>query len=62
MVTRHDRINLVPFVSVDHMMKTVLAVGIERFLAELTDYIEQDFAAGSCSTRPRASPRIPARG
>ena len=43
MVTRHDRINLVPFVSVDHMMRMVLSVGIERFLAELTEYIAQDF-------------------
>jgi len=43
MVIRHDKINLVPFVSVDHMMKIVLSIGIERFLAELTEYIEQDF-------------------
>lgn len=43
MVVRHDRINLVPFVSVDAMMRTVLSIGIERFLAELTEYIEEDF-------------------
>ncbi|GMG82014.1 ornithine cyclodeaminase [Paralimibaculum aggregatum] len=42
-VTRHDRINLVPFVSVDHMMKLVHAVGIETFLAELAGEIEADF-------------------
>ena len=43
MVTRHDKINLVPFVSVDHMMRMVLSVGIERFLAELSEHIEDDF-------------------
>jgi ornithine cyclodeaminase len=36
-------LNLVPFVSVDHMMKLVNAIGIETFLIELTDYIEEDF-------------------
>ncbi|AWK89563.1 ornithine cyclodeaminase (plasmid) [Azospirillum thermophilum] len=36
-------LNLVPFVSVDHMMKLVLRVGVERFLAELADYVEEDF-------------------
>ena len=40
---RRDRLNLVPFVSVDHMMRIVLDVGVERLLAELADYIEQDF-------------------
>jgi ornithine cyclodeaminase len=33
----------VPFVSVDHMMKLVLTIGIERFLQELTSHLEQDF-------------------
>jgi ornithine cyclodeaminase len=28
-------LNLVPFVSVDNMMKLVHAIGIERFLTEL---------------------------
>jgi ornithine cyclodeaminase len=37
------RLNLVPFVSVDHMMKLVHAVGVERFLVELADEIEADF-------------------
>ena len=32
MVIRHDKINIVPFVSVDRMMKLVLAVGVETFL------------------------------
>ncbi|MBA3324066.1 MAG: ornithine cyclodeaminase [Rhodobacteraceae bacterium] len=37
------KLNLVPFVSVDHMMKLVHSVGVERFLTELAGYIEQDF-------------------
>ncbi len=36
-------LNLVPFVSVDHMMKLVHAIGIEKFLIELTEYLEEDF-------------------
>lgn len=36
-------LNLVPFVSVDHMMKLVLKIGIENFLSELAAYIETDF-------------------
>ncbi len=36
-------LNLVPFVSVDHMMKLVHATGIERFLTELSARIEDDF-------------------
>ncbi|MDQ0348691.1 ornithine cyclodeaminase [Ancylobacter vacuolatus] len=35
--------NIVPFVSVDHMMSLVVHVGIERFLVELAGYIEEDF-------------------
>ncbi|MCM5559181.1 ornithine cyclodeaminase [Pleomorphomonas sp. JP5] len=34
---------IVPFVSVDNMMRLVLSVGVERFLVELADYIEEDF-------------------
>ena len=37
------KLNIVPFVSVDHMMRLVLSVGVERMLAELADYIEADF-------------------
>jgi ornithine cyclodeaminase len=40
-LTRH--LNLVPFVSVDHMMKLVHAIGVENFLVELADEIEADF-------------------
>jgi ornithine cyclodeaminase len=38
-----ESLNLVPFVSVEHMMKLVLKVGVERFMAELAGYIEEDF-------------------
>ena len=34
---------LVPFVSVENMMRLVNAVGVERFLVELADAIEADF-------------------
>lgn len=37
------KLNIVPFVSVDSMMKLVLAIGIERFLVELSGFIEADF-------------------
>lgn len=36
-------LNIVPFVSVDYMMKLVLHLGIERVLTELAGYIEADF-------------------
>lgn len=42
-MTRAPDLNLVPFVSVDHMMKLVLTIGTERFLTELAAYIEEDF-------------------
>ncbi len=34
---------IVPFVSVDNMMRLVLSVGVERFLIELANYVEEDF-------------------
>ena len=37
------KLNLVPFVSVDHMLKLVLAIGVEPFLVALAGYIEADF-------------------
>jgi ornithine cyclodeaminase len=37
------KLNIVPFVSVDRMMKLVLHIGVERFLTELASYIEEDF-------------------
>jgi ornithine cyclodeaminase len=36
-------LNIVPFVSVDNMMKLVLHVGIDRVLTDLADYIGEDF-------------------
>ncbi|RWX58523.1 ornithine cyclodeaminase, partial [Mesorhizobium sp. M4B.F.Ca.ET.089.01.1.1] len=38
-----EKLNIVPFVSVDNMMKLVIATGVERFLTELAGYIEGDF-------------------
>ncbi len=39
----HRELNVVPFVSVDHMLKLVLAIGVEPFLVQLAGYIEADF-------------------
>jgi ornithine cyclodeaminase len=36
-------LNVVPFVNVENMMKLVLAIGVERFMVELVECIEQDF-------------------
>ena len=36
-------LSLVPFVSVDDMMRLVAETGVERFLVELAGYIEADF-------------------
>ena len=36
-------LNLVPFVSVDNMMKIVLKIGIEKVLTGIADYLETDF-------------------
>jgi ornithine cyclodeaminase len=36
-------LNLVPFVSVDNMMKLVLHLGVDRVLTDLAAYIEADF-------------------
>lgn len=38
-----QNLNIVPFVSVDNMMKLVLHVGVERVMAEIAAYIEDDF-------------------
>ena len=37
------KLNIVPFINVDHMMKLVLTIGVERFLVELAGTIEADF-------------------
>ncbi len=39
-----EGVNIVPFVSVDSMMKLVLAIGVERFIAELAAVLEEDFS------------------
>ncbi|MBL4891235.1 MAG: ornithine cyclodeaminase [Rhizobiaceae bacterium] len=36
-------INIIPFVSVDNMMKLILDIGVETFLKELATYVEEDF-------------------
>ena len=38
-----SKLAMVPFVSVDNMMKIVHAIGVETFLVELAEYIESDF-------------------
>ncbi|MCJ8518667.1 ornithine cyclodeaminase [Pseudorhizobium tarimense] len=38
-----ENLNLVPFVSVENMMDLVLETGIDHSLAELAQYIEEDF-------------------
>lgn len=42
-MSTHSNLNIVPFVSVDHMMRLVLKIGIETFLTELAAVIEDDF-------------------
>jgi ornithine cyclodeaminase len=41
--TTASKLALVPFVSVDNMMTLVVKIGVETFLAELAEYIEEDF-------------------
>jgi ornithine cyclodeaminase len=36
-------LSLVPFVSVDHMMRIVWEIGVERMISEMAAYIEEDF-------------------
>ena len=42
-MTAIPNLNIVPFISVDNMMKLVLNVGIDTFLRELAQTIEDDF-------------------
>jgi ornithine cyclodeaminase len=42
-MTTNLKLNIVPFISVDHMMELVLKVGIDKFLIELAATIEEDF-------------------
>ena len=43
-MSANPNLNIVPFVSVDHMMRLVLRIGVETFLTELAAVIEEDFA------------------
>jgi len=42
-MTKPSKLALVPFVSVDNMMKLVNAIGPSQMIAEIADYIEADF-------------------
>jgi ornithine cyclodeaminase len=50
-------LSLVPFVSVDHMMRIVWDIGVERMLVGLAAYIEEDFRRWDVFDK---TPRIPA--
>ena len=50
------QLNIVPFVSVDHMMKLVHSIGIERFLADLAEAIAADFRRWDLFDK---TPRVP---
>ena len=50
-------LSLVPFVSVDHMMRIVWDIGVERMIVELAAYIEEDFRRWEVFDK---TPRIPA--
>ncbi|MFS4437353.1 ornithine cyclodeaminase [Paracoccaceae bacterium GXU_MW_L88] len=43
MAIKASELALVPFVSVENMMKLALEIGVERFISELAEYIESDF-------------------
>ena len=38
-----DNLNIVPFVSVENMMRLILDIGVETAIAEIAEYIEADF-------------------
>ncbi|MDO6967078.1 ornithine cyclodeaminase [Rhizobium alvei] len=50
------KLNIVPFVSVDSMMKIVMGIGVERFLVDLAAYVEEDFRRWESFDK---TPRIP---
>ena len=50
---------LVPFVSVDNMMRLIHHVGIEDMLRDLADYIEADFKRWELFDKTPAWPAIP---
>jgi len=42
-ISTDRNLNLVPFVSVDHMMKIVLKIGVDAILRGIAAYVEEDF-------------------
>ncbi|MDG2340572.1 MAG: ornithine cyclodeaminase, partial [Paracoccaceae bacterium] len=38
-----DNLNIVPFVSVENMMRLVLDIGVENCIEQIAGYIEHDF-------------------
>ncbi|SNY90543.1 ornithine cyclodeaminase [Cohaesibacter sp. ES.047] len=43
MTPQKGKLNLVPFVSVDNMMKLILSIGVEEIIKGIADQIESDF-------------------
>jgi ornithine cyclodeaminase len=56
-MTAIPNLNIVPFVSVDNMMKLVMQTGVERFLTDLVAYVEEDFRRWELFDK---TPRVPA--
>jgi ornithine cyclodeaminase len=54
-------LNVVPFVSVDNMMKLVMRIGIERFMTELVGYLEEDFRRWEMFDKTHGLGRTPPR-
>lgn len=50
---------LVPFVSVDNMMRLIHHVGIEDMMRNLADYIEADFKRWELFDKTPVSPATP---
>jgi len=38
-----NNLNIVPFVSVDNMMKLIMNIGVEEMLVGIAEYLEEDF-------------------
>jgi len=51
-----NSLNLVPFISVDHMMKIVLEIGVEEMLRGIAGYVENDFKRWELFDK---TPRVP---
>ena len=50
---------LVPFVSVEHMMKIVNTIGLQQAIRDMAGYIEADLSGGTVLTSAREWPPIP---